>query len=245
MVRRIWPACWAASPSAGSPGGGVLGHLPGQESSPPPRAATENGRPGAGGGRLVAASRVMAGEVLIPYVLGRWVFRRGYRDVSTRPSAAGVTGIGDPRRDPGCCAAGRVDRLRCAASRRRRVGRASRARRAWPASVIRSRVCAAASCRRMSGCMVSSSRGSVFVNRYRAGVPESGAGPQPGGQWRERAGSRRVTAGGRRGACCLRAARRGGRAGDRAEARVSEGAVPGQHRCCSLSPPRGWSPGRE
>lgn len=47
-----------------------------------------------------------------PYVLSRWIFRQGYRDASTRPSAAGVTGILDPRRDPGCCAASRVDRLR-------------------------------------------------------------------------------------------------------------------------------------
>jgi hypothetical protein len=39
-------------------------------------------------------------------------FRQDYRDASTRPSAAGVTGILDPRRGPGCCAASRVDRLR-------------------------------------------------------------------------------------------------------------------------------------
>jgi len=96
-------------------------------------------------------------------VLSRWIFRQGYRDASTRPSAAGVTGILDPRRDPGCCAASRVDRLRWAASRRRWVGRASRACRASPASVIRSRVCSAASCRGISGCMVPSSRGSIFV----------------------------------------------------------------------------------
>jgi len=98
-------------------------------------------------------------------VLSRWIFRQGYWDASTRPSAAGVTGILDPRRDPGCCAASRVDRLRWAASRRRWAWRASRARRASPASVIRSRVCAAASCHRMSGCMVSPSRGRSSLTR--------------------------------------------------------------------------------
>jgi hypothetical protein len=45
-------------------GGRVLGHLPGQESSPPPRTATEIGRPDAGSSSLVTASRVMVGEFL-------------------------------------------------------------------------------------------------------------------------------------------------------------------------------------
>jgi hypothetical protein len=41
-----------------------------------------------------------------------WTIRQGYRDPSTWPPAAGVAGILDSRRDQGCCAASRIDRLR-------------------------------------------------------------------------------------------------------------------------------------
>jgi hypothetical protein len=34
MLCRIWPACWAMSPSASSPVARVLGRLPGQEKQP-------------------------------------------------------------------------------------------------------------------------------------------------------------------------------------------------------------------
>ena len=66
-----------------------------------------------------------------------------------------------------------------------------------------------------------------------------GGGPQWNGHWRQRAGSRRVTADGRRFACCLRAARQGGWAGDLAEALVFEGAI---RRCPARRPAS--SPGR-
>jgi len=98
----------------------------------------------------------MVGEFLSPYLLSRWILRQDYPG----PLYPAVRGRRDrdpgSRRGPGCCAASRVDRLRWAVSRRRWAWRASRARRAWPASVIRSRMCSAASCRSMSGCMVSS-----------------------------------------------------------------------------------------
>ena len=84
---------------------------PDKKSSPPPRTAAENGRPDAGSWSLVTASRVMVGEFLSLMCWAVGFFRQGYRDASTRPSAAGVTGILDPRRDPDCCAASRVDRL--------------------------------------------------------------------------------------------------------------------------------------
>ena len=58
------------------------------------------------------ASRVMVDEFLSLMYCRRWIIRQDYRDPSTRPAPAGVTGILDSRRDPGCCAASRVDRLR-------------------------------------------------------------------------------------------------------------------------------------
>src|SRR3954464_4358613 len=93
-------------------GGRVLGHLPGQEKQF--AAAHGHRERQARCWQLVTGNGVTCHGrgVPFPYVLSRWIFRQGYRDASTGPSAAGVTGILDPRRDPGCCAATWVDRLR-------------------------------------------------------------------------------------------------------------------------------------
>src|SRR6516164_4655840 len=96
----------------------------------------------------------------------------------------------------------------------------------------------------MSGCMVSSSRGRSSLTGIELACRNRGR-PTMERLLAIAAGSRRVTAYGRRSACCLRAARCGGWAGDLAEALVSEGAFPSQDRCRSLSLLQGWSPGRE
>src|SRR6478609_9149856 len=64
MLCRIWSACWAMSPSTSPPVAGSWATCPDRKSSPPPRTATENGRPDAGSWSLVTASRVMVGEFL-------------------------------------------------------------------------------------------------------------------------------------------------------------------------------------
>ncbi|MGD0608934.1 MAG: hypothetical protein ABSA53_35795 [Streptosporangiaceae bacterium] len=64
MLRRIWSACWATSPSISSLVAGSWATCPDRKSSPPPRTATENGRPDGGIWSLVTASRVMVGEFL-------------------------------------------------------------------------------------------------------------------------------------------------------------------------------------
>jgi NAD(P)-dependent dehydrogenase (short-subunit alcohol dehydrogenase family) len=59
-----------------------------------------------------STARACTAPAGFPYVLSRWILRQDYQDPPSRPSAVGVTGILDPRRDPGCCAASRLDLLR-------------------------------------------------------------------------------------------------------------------------------------
>src|SRR5215831_5062640 len=74
MLRRIRSACWATSPSISSPVAGFWATCPDRKSSPPPRTATENGRPDGGSLSLVTASRGMVSEFLsVGWLSAGWV----------------------------------------------------------------------------------------------------------------------------------------------------------------------------